>query len=113
MTIHRSSRYAEIADRVIETYVMPPTNEREVRWFKEYAPAWRNRVGIPRLTAEDVFVEASSLLRSVNPGIFRNDPEMQLLFEAAVNAVEELSQEFGRQNWKRFEGEQEGAGDEH
>ena len=104
MTINRSTRYEQIHNQVVESYVTPPTEPLELSWFKRYAPKWRNRVGVPRLVAEQVFSEASGNLRSVNPGIFRNDPEMYRLFGAAINAVEELSQEFARQNWRRFEG---------
>lgn len=104
MPINRSKRYEQIHDEVWDDYKAPPKHEHDVYWSKNYAPKWRNRVGIPRLVAERVFFEAASLLRSVNASLFRNDPEMQRLFGAAINSVTELAQEFSRQNWERFEG---------
>ena len=107
MSINRSSRYQEIHDRVWDQYMTPPENDRDEHWWRKYAPKWRNRVGLPRLVAEEAVLEASSLLRSLNPGLFRNDPDMQLLFGAALNAAEEFARELARQNWERFEGKED------
>lgn len=110
MTISRSARFMKLRDEITSEYKTPPADPRDLYWWKNFAPKWRNRVGLPRLTAERAFSEAAGLLRSVNSGIFRNDPEMEKLFAVALNGVKELSQEFGRQNWERFEGKTDTEG---
>lgn len=107
MTINRSRLYEKLADETFDEYMVEPTHPRTRYWFKKIAPKWRNRVGLPRLTAERAFFEAAGLLRSVNPGLFRNESEeMKRLYGAAVNAAQELAGEFSRENWQRFEGKE-------
>lgn len=102
--MNTSSRYNAIRDEVVEQFQSPPTNPNEATWWQKFAPRWRNRVGIPRLTAENVAIEASGLLRSIHPATFRNDPELTQKLAAAVNAVTDLSLTLGQDNWQRFEG---------
>ena len=101
---YRSEAFKKIADDTAETYTGGPKNEGDSYWFKKYAPLWRNRVGLPRLVADVAMVEALSLLRSINRGIFRNDEEMRGHYDEALEALEALVIEFSRQNWQRFEG---------
>lgn len=67
-----------------------------------YAPQWRNRVGVPRMTAESALLEASALIRSINMGTFRNDPEGRERVLEASEAVSEAAQTVVRENWRRF-----------
>lgn len=69
------------------------------------AKRWRNRVGFPRLIAESAVYLALHLLRDVNAGIFRGDPEKRALLEEARDATAKLCQELGRENWRRFQGQ--------
>lgn len=101
--MNKSKRYLELRSEVITQYVEPPAGDSRQRWWKKYAPKWRNRVGIPRLTAENALLEASGLLRSINPSMFRNDPDLWNKLLDARDAVNELSQAVGVDNWRRFE----------
>lgn len=104
MTISRSSRYEEIHDKTWDQFITPPDDVRDQHWWKKYAPMWRNRVGLPRLVADAASGEAAGLLRSVNPGLFRNDPELLELLRAAQDATSEFSAAMGRESWRRFQG---------
>ncbi|WP_217181566.1 hypothetical protein [Streptomyces sp. AC495_CC817] len=105
MTINRSPRYEVIRDEVRDQYVTPPADESDVYWFKEIAPQWRNRVGIPRLVADQASEEAAGLLRSINAGMFRNEPELLELLHDARESVEAFATALGRDSWRRFQGE--------
>lgn len=100
----RSPRYVELEERVKSQFWVRPADDRELHWWNWIAPKWRNRVGLPRLVAEEAFFEALSTVRSVNRGVFRNDPEGRERFDAAVAALDELAGEFARENWRRFQG---------
>lgn len=101
---YKSKTFEAIAEQVRSEYTEPPADPMLKHWFKEHAPKWRNRVGIPRLIAESAMVESVSTLRSINRGIFRNDPEMRDRYDAAVEALSDLANEFSGQNWERFQG---------
>lgn len=103
---YKSKTYEAITEHVTEEFTRPPKNPMMRRWFKTHAPKWRNRVGLPRLIAEAAMIEASGTLRSINRGIFRNDPQMRDRYDDALDALEELATEFSRQNWNRFEGKE-------
>lgn len=106
---YKSKTFNEIAAHTTEDYTQPPKSPMSLYWFKKIAPKWRNRVGLPRLIAEAAMLEALGTLRSINRGIFRNDPEMRECYDAALDALNDLAGEFARQNWRRFQG---GEGDE-
>lgn len=101
---YKSKTFQEIEERVTKDYTVPPQHPMTMHWFKKIAPKWRNRVGLPRLIAESAMFEALGLLRSINRGIFRNDPEMREQYDVAMEALDDLAAEFSRQNWRRFEG---------
>lgn len=103
--MQRSEAFKRVAEQVVTDYVTPPKNRMLTPWFKKFAPKWRNRVGIPRLTAEAALFESLGLLRSINRGVFRGDEEMQERYDNAITALDELATEFASQNWRRFEGE--------
>ena len=103
MAINRSVRFEQIRDETFDQYVSPPKDERNRYWFTHYAPMWRNRVGIARLTADAASLEAVSLLRSINPGLFRNDPETLALLHTAQEAAAELATAMARDSWRRFQ----------
>lgn len=103
--MQRSEAFKRIAEQTITEYVNPPTNRWSKHWFKNIAPKWRNRVGIPRLTAESALFESLGLLRSINRGVFHGDEEMQDLYDGALSTLDALTTEFARQNWRRFSGE--------
>lgn len=104
MSIHRSARYEEIHDTTWDQFVNPPEEERDAHWWRQYAPKWRNRVGLPRLVADAASGEASGLLQSINPGLFRNDPGMLALLRDAQAAVSAFSTAMGQDSWQRFDG---------
>lgn len=106
MTINRSARYNQIHDEVWDQYITKPEDPRDHEWWKHIAPRWRNRVGFPRLVADQVSGEAAGLLRSINPGLFRNDPDMLELLRAAQEAAQEFSNAMGRDSWRRFQGDE-------
>jgi hypothetical protein len=99
MTMHRSDRFKEIAEQTEREYTKVPTES----WFRSIAPKWRNRVGLPRLIAENVTIDAIGTFRSINRGIFR-DPGERERYDRALEALTEFSVEFSRENWCRFEG---------
>lgn len=107
MSISRSKLYDQIHDETYEAYSRLPVegeHPMETKWRKTYGAKWRNRVGIPRLVADSAASAALALLRSINPGLFRNDPEMLERLRAAQDAAQEFAVELGRENWRRFEG---------
>ncbi|WP_420112738.1 hypothetical protein [Pseudactinotalea sp.] len=105
MSIKRSTRYEQIHDEVWDQYVTKPDNLRDMYWWLEVAPKWRNRVGIPRLVANQASSEAVELLRSINPGMFRNDPDMLKLLRTAQEATQAFSNALGADSWRRFQGD--------
>lgn len=104
MAIHRTARYQDIHDKTWDQFMTPPEDERDAHWWSKYAPKWRNRVGLPRLVADAASGEAAGLLRSINPGLFRSDPEMLALLRDAQEAVSAFSNALGRDSWHRFQG---------
>lgn len=114
MTIGRSKRYEEIHEKTHELFYIAPEREFDRHWWKEYAPKWRNRVGLPRLVADAASGEASGLLRSINPGLFRNEPALLKLLRAAQDAASEFSAAIGKDSWRRFEAkrDEEAIGDD-
>lgn len=106
MSIHRSSRYEAIHDEQWNQYATPPSDVRDASWWRQYAPKWRNRVGLPRLVADAAAGEAAGLLRSINPGLFRSDPDMLALLRAAQDAVSAFSTAMGQESWRRFQGDE-------
>jgi hypothetical protein len=99
-----SKRYNELRDEVVTQYMLEPPESGSRYWWHHYAPLWRNRVGIPRLAAEVAVMEAAGLLRSINLSTFRNDPDLWNKLIDARDAVSELSQAVGADNWDRFKG---------
>jgi hypothetical protein len=105
MTSFRSDIFEAIRARVSESYGPTPISgevESERLWRRTTGGRWRNRVGIPRLTAQEVAYEASALLRSINLSVFKNDPRAADQLHHARAAVAELAQIVGAENWKRF-----------
>lgn len=100
----RSEGYKRIAERVTEQFTVAPEEANESIWWRRYAPKWRNRVGLPRLIADEAMGEALGLLRSINRGIFRDDPAMREQYDTALWALSDLAGEFARENWRSFEG---------
>lgn len=105
MAQHKSRMYQKIEQDVINDYTVRPTSKTSSYWFDKVAPKWRNRVGLPKLVAEQALIEADSLVRSVNRNVYRGDPEMREKHDAAVEALNELTTTFMRKNWERFENE--------
>lgn len=101
MSGYRSERFRQIEKQTEEDY-NSRTGDRCGGWFQRIAPKWRNRVGMPRLIAENVTVDALGALRSINRGVFR-DPEERERYDRALSALEEFSLEFAAENWRRFE----------
>lgn len=101
---YRTETFKRIADRVTTEYTEVPKDNWSRYWFKHHAPKWRNRVGMPRLIAQEALSEASGLLRSINGGVFRNDPEMREQLREAIVAVNAITMSLHRDNWRRFEG---------
>lgn len=102
--MNTSKRYDELRDKTVTDFTIAPTDPGDNHWWQKYAPKWRRRVGIPRLTAESAIAEADGLLGSISLGIFRNDPEMLDKLLDARNAVRELSRAISLENWERFGG---------
>lgn len=107
MSINRSKRYNEIHDETWDQYRTPPAGQRDWHWWRKVAPKWRNRVGMPRLVAENALFEASAVVQSINPGLFRNDYETLMRFHRLRAELQEFSADFARQNWERFKGEEQ------
>ena len=108
MSLTRTRLFNEIHDKVYGEYSRTDAEGEsypETHWRRTYGARWRNRVGIPRLVAEEAMHGASGLVRSINPGLFRNDPDTLALLRAAQAATDELATQLGRQNWRRFNGE--------
>lgn len=95
---YRTDRFKEIAERTERDYRHP---DPVGGWFKNIAPKWRNRVGMPRLIAENATVDAIGTFRSINRGIFR-DPAERERYDRALEALQEFSVEFAQENWRRF-----------
>lgn len=96
-----STRYREIREEVVKQF----SPQDKSPWYLRFGRLWLRRVGIPRLTAEQVAIEAAGLLRSIHPSTFRNDPAAHELLLVARNAVIDLGVAIGTENWKRFKGE--------
>lgn len=99
-----SRRYDELRKELVAQYVAGDVGAGSEHWLKHYAPKWRNRVGIPRLAAEAAIIEAIGLLGSIHPATFRSDPDLLNKLLDARDAVSELSEALGVDNWERFEG---------
>ncbi|QOC24817.1 hypothetical protein IC744_16270 [Microbacterium hominis] len=102
MSRYRTDRYRQIAKQTEADYNSHAGDVRTGGWFQLYAPKWRNRVGMPRLIAESVTVDALGSFRSINRGIFR-DRDERARYDRALSALEEFSVEFAAENWRRFE----------
>ena len=109
MTSNRSRRYDEIAAETTGDYKKSPTDPKWTEWDRRIAPKWRNRVGLPRLVAENVLFECLGLLRSINRGVFRGDPEGAARYDRALDALDDLVTVFARTNWRRFDGQGRGS----
>ena len=99
MSINRTTAYEKL--RAAEAEQL-----NDLTWT--YAPRWRSRVGLPRLTAGAAALEADGLLRSINPSTFRNQPEIREQLERAREVVSELARAIAQDNWRRFEGDADG-----
>lgn len=100
-----SSEYDALRREVEEEYSSTPRpNDRAytAAWRKRYGSRWRNRVGIPRLTAETAALRALGLLNSTNLATFRNDPDLAELLIAARQALDEYASALTLDNWDRF-----------
>lgn len=97
MSINRSTAYEKLREAEAEQL-------NDATW--SYAPRWRSRVGLPRLTAGAAALEAGGLLRSINTSTYRNQPEIREQLERAREAASELARAIAQDNWRRFEGEQ-------
>lgn len=107
MTIHRSQMYEDIRERVYDSYGQyspPDEDEMSKEWRKGIGGRWRNRVGLPRLTAQEAAFEATALLNSINASVFRSEPVMAIQLQAAREAAAEFARAVGVDNWERFEG---------
>lgn len=93
MARQRSRRYFEIRDGQAEQLADPT-------WA--WAPKWRNRVGLQRMTASEVAFEATSLLGDVNLSTHRDDAELAGLLEAARAAVFDYAVAVSGDNWDRL-----------
>lgn len=102
MTGYRTDRFKQIAKQTEADYRKPTPDDRPGSWHRLFAPKWRNRVGLPRLIAENVTVDALGTFRSINRGIFR-DPEERERYDRALEALQDFSVEFAQENWRRFE----------
>lgn len=80
---------------------MQPGDHPSVKEWRErgYGAQWRNRVGMPRLTAHDAAAEASSLLASINAATFRSDPEAAQLLDEARRVTRLLNINLAQTNW--------------
>jgi hypothetical protein len=108
---NRSRRYDEIAAETVNDYSKKvPTDPKWTEWDRRIAPKWRSRVGLPRLIAESVMFECLGLLRSINRGIFRNDPEGAAKYDRALACLDDLAGSFARTNWRRFDGQDNPTG---
>lgn len=107
MTINRSELFEQIRERVYDNYSSyspPEETPHEREWRKKTGGRWRNRVGLPRLIAQEAGYEASGLLDSTNLSIFRSDPELERLLEEARDAARAYAAALGRRNWEMFDG---------
>lgn len=95
MARHRSEGYQRIRDRVA-------TDLYDKTW-KPWGARWRNRVGLPRMTAESVAAEAHTLLHDINLSTHRDDPTLEALLENARAAVGDYYGAVVRDNWDRLE----------
>lgn len=106
MSIHRSKHFEQVREQVYADYgPYSPTGEEETarRWRKTTGGRWRNRVGLPRLTAAEALSVADDLLRSINLAVFKNEPEIADRLRAARADVYDLTVDVVRENWRRFE----------
>jgi hypothetical protein len=101
-----SKRYNELRAEIVAEYKTEPADPRNQYWWTHFAPLWRNRVGVPRLTAEAASAEANGLLGSINLSTFRNDPDLWNKLLDAREAVGEFTQALGVDNYRRFLGEE-------
>lgn len=103
--INRSKLYMDIHDQQHEfygSYSPPEESEHEREWRATYGAQWRNRVGLPRLVAQEVLREASGLVGSINAGIFRNEPEFDDRLREVRALLYDLYVDVSRENWRRF-----------
>lgn len=92
---YRSPAYQVLKDRVAKEMSTPG-------W--EWGKVWLRRVGLVRLTAENVARAASGMLYDINPSTHRDDPELKALLYAARAAADDYATAITRDNWRRFEG---------
>lgn len=99
MSINRTPAYEKLRAELAEQLNDPA-------W--SYAPRWRKRVGLPRMTAETVALEADGLLHSISLSTFRNQSEIREQLQRAREAVCVLTDAIAKDNWRRFEGGPDG-----
>lgn len=99
----QSKRYIQIRQETERTYgrEMQPDDHPSVKEWRErgYGAQWRNRVGMPRLTAAAAAAEASSLLDSINAATFRNDAKAAQLLDEARLLARLLNVYLAQTNW--------------
>lgn len=95
MARKRSEAYKRIRDRV--------ASDLYDKSWKPWGARWRNRVGLPRMTAEAVAAEADTLLHDINMSTHRGDPGLEGLLEAARVAVNDYYGAVVRDNWDRVQ----------
>ena len=98
---YRTERFKAIAEQTESDYAKATPEDRPSSWRRTIVPKWRNRVGMPRLIAENATVDAFGTFRSINRGIFR-DPAERARYDRALAALEEFSVKFAEENWRRF-----------
>lgn len=87
-----AQEYEQIRAEIVQDYSDP-------RW--KGGRAILRRIGAPRMAASAVAFHALGLLRMINRGTYRNDPEVDRLLREARAAVSALTVAASRVNWER------------
>lgn len=100
--MNTSKRYDEIREETNIAF-SPPENERDLYWWRKAGRRWRRTVGLPKLTAEGVLIEAASLLRSISLNTFNDRPDQRAELLRLRDEVSDLATMVVRENWQAYQ----------